>query len=112
MLYQFLNRRDQPSTYRAGTLVTRHNAVEHLARFTVSGLPAFVRPAGALARYPLRWRIEVPLYRIDITLRSLARHAFISNHYVPSFWEGPATVTRGSPGSCIVESSREVALSP
>ncbi len=112
MLYQFLDRHDRPSAFRSGTLVTRDNRVEHLIRFTAAALHPFFRPAGALAEYPLRWRLEVPSSRTDITLRSLARHQFIRNLYVPSFWEGAATITSGSPGTCIVESSREIALSP
>jgi predicted secreted hydrolase len=109
MLYQFLDPHGGPSTYRAGTLVTRHKGVKHLVHFAVLGLQPFFRPTGALATYPLRWRLEVPSFRIDITLRALARQQFIANSYVPSFWEGAATITRGSPGSCIAESSREVA---
>jgi predicted secreted hydrolase len=108
MLYQFLNRHDGPSRYQAGTLVTGDNGVKHLVHFKVLALRPFFRPTGALATYPLRWRLEVPSFGIDITLRALARQQFVSNSYVPSFWEGAATVTRGSPGSCIVESSREV----
>jgi predicted secreted hydrolase len=108
MLYQFLDRHDRPSAYRAGTLITAHNGVKHLVHFTVLAEHPFFRPKGALARYPLRWRLEVPSSGIDITLRALARQQFIANSFVPSFWEGAATVTHGSPGGCIVESSREV----
>jgi predicted secreted hydrolase len=110
MLYQFLNRHDQPSAFRAGTLQARASKVQHLTRFTVSALRPFIRPTGALAEYPLGWRLAVPSSGIDITLRSLARNQFIDNLYVPSFWEGAATITSGSPGTCIVESSREAAL--
>jgi predicted secreted hydrolase len=111
MLYQFLNRQDRPSGHQDGTLVTRHGAVKHLARFTIVPVGPFIRPAGARATYPLRWRLEVPSGQIDIAIRARARHQFITNQYVPSFWEGAASIATGSPGSCIVESSREVGAS-
>jgi predicted secreted hydrolase len=112
MLYQFRNRDDRPSRYQNGTLVTRDGAVKHLVRFSVVPLHPFIRPAGALAIYPLRWRLEVPSGQIDITIRARARHQFITNQYLPSFWEGAASITSGSPGTCIVESTREVSASP
>jgi predicted secreted hydrolase len=108
MLYQFLNRDDRPSGDQNGTLVTARGAVKHVSRFAVVPLGPFIRPAGASATYPLRWRLEVPSGRIDITVRSRARHQFITNQFVPSFWEGAASITSGTPGTCIVESSREV----
>lgn len=111
MLYQFLNRDDRPSNRQSGTLVTPTGTVKHLLRFTVVPLGPFIRPAGALATYPLRWRLKAPAGRIDITVRARARHQFITNRYVPSFWEGAASITRGSPGMCIVESSREAGAS-
>jgi predicted secreted hydrolase len=111
MLYQFLNRNGRPSRYHTGTLVTRGGAVKHPVRFTVVPLRPFIRPAGASATYPLRWRLEVPSGRIDITIRARARRQFIKNQYVPSFWEGAASITGGSQGACIVESTREVGAS-
>ncbi len=108
MLYQFLGGDNRPSGYQNGTFVTRSGAVRHLVRFTVVPLGPSIRPAGARSTYPLRWRLEVPSDGIDITLRPRARDQFISNRYVPSFWEGAASITSGSPGACIVESSREV----
>lgn len=112
MLYQFLNRDGRPSRYHTGTFVNRDGAVKHLVRFNVVPLRPFIRPVGALASYPLRWRLAVPSRRIDITVRARARHQFIRNQYVPSFWEGAASMTRGSSGTCIVESTREVGASP
>jgi predicted secreted hydrolase len=111
MLYQFLNRNDRPSRYHSGTFVTRDGAVKHLARFTVVALRPFIRPAGASATYPLGWRLNVPSGPVDITIRARARHQFIKNKYVPSFWEGAAAITRGAQGTCIVESTREIGTS-
>jgi predicted secreted hydrolase len=98
MLYQFLDRRDRPTSRRAGTLVSATGAVEHLHRFSARGLPPFVTPAAG--------RLTVPGARLYLTVRSLARHQYIANRALPSFWEGAATVTSGPAGSCIVESSR------
>ena len=107
MLYQFLNPDDSPSSVYSGTLVSRHGAVTHPGQFTAVPLGPSIRPAGATATYPLRWRLEVPSGKIVITLRARARNQFITNKYVPSFWEGAASITSGSTGTCIVESTRE-----
>ena len=108
MLYQFLDQHDRPSGIVAGTLAFRSGRVEHLRRFTATGSGPFVRPSGARAGYPLRWRLDVPALKLTMTLRSRARHQYIVNQFIPSFWEGAAAITSGPPGNCIVESSREV----
>lgn len=112
MLYQFLDQRDRPSGTVAGTLADGRGRVEHMRRFSATGLGPFVRPRGARARYPLRWRLQVPALKLTLTLRSRARHQYIVNQLIPSFWEGAAAITSGPPGSCIVESSREVPAKP
>jgi predicted secreted hydrolase len=109
MLYQFLNGADRPSGRQTGTLVTDTGAVRHLTRFTVTPLPPSIQPAGAIATYPLDWRLQVPAGSIDITLRARARDEFITNQFVPNFWEAASLVTSGGVGTCTVESSREVA---
>jgi predicted secreted hydrolase len=109
MLYQFLNRRDRPSRVHSGTLVSRSGRAAHLTRFKVVPLRPRIKPAGADTKYPLRWRLEVPVAHIRITLEARARRQFIVNQYVPSFWEGAAVITAGRPGQCIVESSRQSA---
>jgi predicted secreted hydrolase len=113
MLYQFLDARDRPvARYREGTLLGRHNDITHLRRFSASPRPPFVRPPDARATYPLGWRLHVPRAGVDVTLRARARQQFIHNRFVPSFWEGAATVTRGARAACIVENSREVPARP
>jgi predicted secreted hydrolase len=107
MLYQFLNRQDRPSGTVAGTLDNGRGKVTHLRRFSATGLGPFVRPSGARTSYPLRWRLHIPAVKLALTLRSRARHQYIANQLLPSFWEGAAAITTGPPGNCIVESSRE-----
>lgn len=107
MLYQFLNAKDRPSGITAATLVGRNGTVTHPSHFTVTPLRPSIRPAGAHESYPLRWRLEVPADGMTLTLKARARNQFIENELVPSFWEGTSAITRGRPGSCIVESSRE-----
>jgi hypothetical protein len=51
----------------------------------------------------------VPAAHLDITIAARARHQFIANQYLPGFWEGAAAITSGTPGGCIVESTREPA---
>lgn len=108
MLYQFLDGNDRPSGIAAGTFASGSGRPKQLRRFSALGLGPFVHPSGARASYPLRWRLHVPALKLTLTLRSLARHQFIVNQLIPSFWEGAAAITSGLPGSCIVESSREI----
>lgn len=108
MLYQFLDRHDRPSGTVTGTLANAKGKLTHVRRFSATGLAPFVRPSGARTSYPLRWRVHIPALKLALTLRSRARHQYIVNQLVPSFWEGAAAITSGPPGACIVESSREV----
>jgi predicted secreted hydrolase len=107
MLYQFITPADRPSGVQSGTFVSPHGRATHPRRFTVVPLQPAIRPAGATGSYPLRWRLKVPSAHLDVTLKSRARHQFISNQYLPGFWEGAAGITSGAPGACIVESTRE-----
>jgi predicted secreted hydrolase len=108
MLYQFLDRDNRPSGTVAGTLADGSGKVTHLRSFSATGLSPFVHPSGAQGSYPQRWRIHVPSENLALTLRSRARHQFIANQLLPSFWEGAETITSGPPGTCIVESSHQV----
>ena len=110
-LYQFLNQANRPTGRQTGTLVTDAGVVKQLTRFTITPLGPSIRPAGAMATYPLGWRLRVPTNKIDITIRARARNQFITNQFVPSFWEAAAEITTGATGSCTVESSREVSAS-
>jgi len=109
MLYQFLNGADRPTGRQTGTFVARGGRVSHPVRFTITPLSPSIHPADAHATYPLRWRLQVPADHIDITVRARARHQFIVNQFVPNFWEAASAITSGTPGTCTVESSREVA---
>jgi predicted secreted hydrolase len=112
MLYQFLNQANRPSGRQTGTLLTRRGVVTQLTRFTISPMGPSIRPAGAMASYPLAWRLQVPTGKIDITIRARARNQFIINQFVPNFWEAASAITTGAAGTCTVESSREVGASP
>ena len=107
MLYQFIDPSGRPTGVQSGTYVRRPGQVAHLKQFTVEPLGPSVRPSGATATYPLRWRLKVPAAHLDLTLAARARHQFIANQYLPGFWEGAAAITSGAPGECIVESTRE-----
>ena len=109
MLYQFITPAGRPTGVQSGTFVPSHGTPTHPRHFTVLPLKPVIRPPGASGAYPLRWRLEVPSAHVDITLKSRARRQFIANQYIPSFWEGAAAITRGTPGTCIVESTRETA---
>ena len=107
MLYQFISPSGRPTGVQSGTFVSARGAVTHPTRYQVIPLRPDVHPPGATGTYPLRWQLEVPLAHADITLDARARHQFISNQYIPGFWEGAAAITRGGLGDCIVESTRE-----
>jgi predicted secreted hydrolase len=109
MLYQFITPAGRPTGVQSGTFVSAHGMVTHPRRFTVVPLGPAIRPAGATGHYPLRWRLDVPSAHVNVTLDARARHQFISNRYIPGFWEGAAAITSGAPGGCIVESTRETA---
>ena len=108
MLYQFLDKSYRPTGIAAGTLSSGSGRPTQLSRFSATGLSPFVRPSRSRASYPQRWRLQVPALKLTLTLRSRARHQYIVNQLIPSFWEGAATISSGPPGSCIVESSREI----
>jgi predicted secreted hydrolase len=112
MLYQFLNQSNRPSGLQTGTLLRGGGADQQLTRFTITPIGRSIRPAGATTTYPLAWRLQVPGSRIDITIRARARNQFITNQFVPSFWEAASSITSGATGSCTVESSREVPTGP
>jgi len=107
MLYQFITPSGQPTGVQDGTDVPRHGPVTHPQNFTVTPLPPAIRPAGATGTYPLRWQLNVPRAHLNLTLSARARHQFIANQYLPGFWEGASAITTGTPGTCIVESTRE-----
>jgi predicted secreted hydrolase len=109
MLYQFITPSGKPLGVQAGTFASPHGVVTYPRRFTVLPLGPVIRPQGALEKYPLGWRLRVPSAHLDITLRARARHQYIANQLIPGFWEGAAAITSGSPGACIVESTRETA---
>jgi predicted secreted hydrolase len=112
MLYQFLDKNGRPSGTAAGTYSYGSGRPRQLSRFSAIGAGPFVRPGRAHASYPLRWRLHVPSLKLRLTLRSRARHQYIANQVIPSFWEGAAAITSGPAGSCIVESSREIPGAP
>jgi predicted secreted hydrolase len=107
MLYEFLTAGDAPSGIQNGTLVLRDGHGSHLQRFTITPHAPSLRPAGARATYPQTWTLAIPSAHLKLSLRSLAANQFISMQFVPSFWEGAAAITRGPPGRCVVESTRE-----
>jgi predicted secreted hydrolase len=107
MLYQFLNPGGAPTGIQGGTLVLRGGQRRHLQRFAITARGPFLRPGGAQATYPQAWALSVPSAHLSLGLRSLAANQFIWMSFVPSFWEGAASVTHGPPGSCVVESTRE-----
>jgi predicted secreted hydrolase len=109
MLYQFITPTGRSTRVRSGTFVSQDGAATHPRRFTVLPLGPAIRPAGATGRYPVSWRLDVPSAHVDITLKARARDQFISNQYIPGFWEGAASITSGGSGGCIVESTREPA---
>lgn len=111
MLYQFITPTGQPTGVQDGTYVSRHGAATHPRNFSVVPLPSAIRPLGATGTYPLRWRLKVAAAHLNLTLSARARHQFITNQFLPGFWEGASRITAGASGTCIVESTRETTSS-
>ena len=109
MLYQFITPDGRPTGVQSASFVSPAGTVAHPTQFTITPLAPTIRPAGATGTYPLGWHLVVPSAHLDITLSARARNQFIANQFIPGFWEGAAAITRGAPGSCIVESTRESA---
>ena len=107
MLYQFITPAGQPTGTQSASFVSPARKVAHPQQFTVTPLAPTIRPTGATGTYPLGWHLVVPSAHVDVTLKARARNQFIANQFIPGFWEGAAAITRGAPGSCIVESTRE-----
>ena len=107
MLYQFITPGGQPIGVQSGSFVSPAGKVTHPQQFTITPLAPMIRPTGATGTYPLGWHLVVPSAHLNVTLRARARNQFIANELIPSFWEGAAAITSGTPGSCIVESTRE-----
>jgi predicted secreted hydrolase len=108
MLAQFLDEEGRPVPgAQHGTLVTASGRAVPVQAFTATPMGAEIKPRGATATYPLGWRLQVPQARLDLRLRAAARHQFIRMQLLPSFWEGEASIVRGSDGVCTVENSRE-----
>lgn len=107
MLYQFITPIGQATGVQDATYLPRRGPVTHPRNFTITPLAPAIQPAGATATYPLRWRLKVPPAHLNLTLNARARHQFITNQFLPGFWEGASTITTGTPGTCIVESTRE-----
>jgi predicted secreted hydrolase len=107
MLYEFISPAGRPTGVQDGTFVSTRGVVTHPERFTVRALGPFIRPAGASDTYPLRWRLTAPSAHVTVTLMTRARHSFISNRFLPGFWEGTTAITSGPAGVCTVEFTRE-----
>ena len=108
MLTQFLGPDFHPLPgVRHGTLVDAHGRARAVTSFTATPAGRTLQPAGATATYPLDWRLRIPGAGIDLSLRAAARNQFVAMQFLPSFWEGAATIVRGAPGVCTVENSRE-----
>jgi len=111
MLYQFITPNGQATGVQDASYVSPQGVVTHPLEFSVLPLGPTIQPPGATGIYPLDWRLEVPSAGLDVTIAARATNQFISSEYIPGFWEGAAQITSGTPGSCIVESTRESILS-
>src|SRR3954452_13988170 len=89
MVAQFLGADERPLPgVGGGTLVSAHGHATPVQRFTATPIGPTIRPAGATASYPLKWRLKVPQAGLDLRLRAVAQHQFITMQFLPSFWEG------------------------
>ncbi|MBW2122205.1 MAG: carotenoid 1,2-hydratase [Deltaproteobacteria bacterium] len=95
MLYLIRDRSGKPDPYSSGTLTFPDGSSHHLSlqEFDVRALETWKsRKTGA--RYPSGWRIRVPLWKIDLTVRPTVPHQELDPRQstrIP-YWEGSVHV--------------------
>jgi predicted secreted hydrolase len=112
MLFRIRRKDGSLDGYSAGTFVDARGVGEHLSAQDFSLLPVTgATPGGSgsfswsspatHAIYPIRWKISVPKYRIDLTASTpLASQELAgAGKLSPSYWEGAITISGSKGGS-------------
>jgi predicted secreted hydrolase len=96
MLYQIRRRDGTPDTTSSGSLITSDGNVIHIRReqMTITPLSSWKSPKSG-ATYPMGWRVVVPGFRIDVTLKPLLRDQELVTRGSTgvTYWEGAVDVS-------------------
>ncbi len=95
MLYRLRLKDGSDEPFSSGTLVGRDGRTRHLELkdFALAGDRPWTSPHTG-ARYPLRWRVQVPSEGLDLTVEARVRdQEMVSPPPIPlAYWEGAVTV--------------------
>jgi predicted secreted hydrolase len=101
MLFQLRHKDGSLDPYSSGTYIDRQGRPRHLRReeFILQPLAWWTSPETG-ARYPIRWRIEIPALRLSIECSAaVARQELAARDSAsPSYWEGAVTYAGTSTG--------------
>lgn len=108
MLYRLRRADGTPTPFSAGTLVERDGTARslQLADFTFEPLAWWTSPTSG-ARYPLRWRVEVPAAGVVGELAARVEACEVDGRASTGtvYWEGPARLAGSVGGSGYLELS-------
>jgi predicted secreted hydrolase len=95
MLFRIRRRDGSTDPYSAGTFVDEQGASTHLRSgdFTLKPVGDTWTSAATKAAYPIRWKISVPRFGIELeAITALASQELASHTQIsPSYWEGAVT---------------------
>jgi len=101
MLFQLRRRDGSVDPWSAGTFIDREGKARHLKRaeFALAPLAWWTSPKTG-ARYPIRWRIEVPALGLALECAAAVpgQELAAEDGPGPSYWEGAVTYTGGAAG--------------
>ena len=96
MLYVIRRSDGTPDVTSSGSLVTSDGRVIHLKRdeMRITALSQWTSPKSG-ARYPMRWRVELPSFNVALTLEPLLRQQELITRSSTriTYWEGAVDVS-------------------
>lgn len=101
MLYRMRHKDGTIDPFSSGSYVDANGRSTFLSSSDFS-----MQPDGALwtspqtkGRYPLRWQISVPRFRLQCTVSTPLRSQELASRFGPSYWEGAVDVSGGQSGA-------------
>lgn len=96
MLYQIRRADGHPDPYSSGSLIRPDGRVEHLPLNAFSLTPQeFWQSPKSGGRYPIRWRIQVPSRRLDLSVRAAFPDQELDTRgsTLVTYWEGSVAIS-------------------
>ncbi len=101
MLYQLRQANGHPDPHSSGSLIHPDGRVEHLPLTAFRMEPEELwQSSKSGGRYPIRWRVQVPGRRIDLTVQAAFPDQELNTHGSTQviYWEGSVTISGTSNG--------------